>query len=145
MFQDQIKATGALKIEVRDAEGNLKQIQEVKNLVVTAGLNLIAARMSGTPTLPTHMGLGAGTVAAALADTALGSQLARVALTSTTVNGNQITYTATFNAGVATGAVTEAGVFTAASAGTMLCRTVFPVINKQAGDTITVTWVVTIA
>ena len=41
--------------------------------------------------------------------------------------------------------LTEAGIFNAASGGTMLCRTVFAVVNKQADDTMTVTWTVTIA
>jgi hypothetical protein len=61
------------------------------------------------------------------------------------VSGNAITYTATFGAGTATGAVVEAGIFNASSGGTMLCRTVFPVINKNAGDSLAVTWVVTVS
>jgi hypothetical protein len=52
---------------------------------------------------------------------------------------------ATFGAGVATGAITEAGVFNALTAGTMLCRTVFSVINKGALDTLVITWKVTVA
>jgi hypothetical protein len=27
----------------------------------------------------------------------------------------------------------------------MLCRTVFPVVNKQAGDTLQITWTVTLS
>jgi hypothetical protein len=95
------------------------------------------------------MAIGSGTVAAAGADAALGTELARVALTSTTivttnVTNDAIQYVATFLPGTGTGAVTEAGLFNDASAGTMLCRTVFPVINKGAADTLTVTWKVTI-
>ena len=44
--------------------------------------------------------------------------------------------TTTFAAGAATAALTEAGVFNAASAGTMLDRVIFPVINKGAADTL---------
>jgi len=50
----------------------------------------------------------------------------------------------TFGAGVGTGAVTEAGIFNASSAGTMLCRTTFSVINKAAADTLGITWTVTV-
>lgn len=50
--------------------------------------------------------------------------------------------TAQVVAGTATFSLTEAGIFNAASAGTMLCRTVFPVINKGVNDTMTVTWTV---
>ena len=50
-----------------------------------------------------------------------------------------------FIAVVSTGAITEAGIFNALTAGTMLCRTTFPVVNKAAGDSIVITWVVTIS
>lgn len=60
-------------------------------------------------------------------------------------NSAQTTYTATFGAGIAFGAWTEAGLFTAASAGIMLSRTVFPVITKGPLDSITVTWTLTIS
>jgi hypothetical protein len=56
-----------------------------------------------------------------------------------------VTYVATFPAGTGTGAVTEAGIFNASSSGTMLCRTVFPVVNKQSGDSMTITWTVTVS
>ena len=84
--------------------------------------------------------------AAAAGDTALGSQLgSRKALTSTTVTDNAVEYVATFAAGEGTGAVHEAGVFNASSSGTMLCRTVFDVINKGASDSMTITWTVTVS
>ena len=44
-----------------------------------------------------------------------------------------------------TGAVTEAGIFNAGSGGTMLCRTTFPAVNKASGDSIAITWVVTVS
>jgi hypothetical protein len=55
-----------------------------------------------------------------------------------------VAYVATFPAGTGTGAVTEAGLFNASSAGTLLCRTVFSVINKGAADTLGITWTVTV-
>jgi hypothetical protein len=103
-----------------------------------------------TATAMSHMAVGSGSVAAAAGNTALGSELGRVTLTSTTIVTTSVTndavqYVATFNAGTGTGAVTEAGILNAASAGTMLCRTVFAVINKGALDTLTITWKVTVA
>ena len=41
-------------------------------------------------------------------------------------------------------ALREAGIFNAASSGTMLARAVYANIDKQAGDTLTITWTVTI-
>ena len=92
-----------------------------------------------------HMALGSGTTAAAAGDTDLESILgSREALDSTSASSNTITYVSSFEAGEGTGAVTEAGVFNAASSGTMLCRTVFAVVNKAADDTMSVTWTITL-
>jgi len=147
MFNDAIKMTGTLKLVLTDENGNIKQEEEVKNLVVTVGKNFIASRMKdATATAMSHMEVGTGTTAAAVGDTALQTPVAssRVALTSTTVTTNSVAYVATFPAGTGTGALTEAGIFNAASAGTMLCRTVFSVINKGAADTLGITWTVTV-
>lgn len=145
MLQDSLKVTGAVAIKVFDKDGNVKQEQQIKNLVVATGKTFIAAAMVGTPTQMTHMAVGAGTTAAASGDTALGSELGRVALASDSSSSNVVTYTATFPAGTGTGAVTEAGVFNASSGGTMLCRTVFAVVNKGADDAMSITWQITVS
>jgi hypothetical protein len=41
-------------------------------------------------------------------------------------------------------AITEAGVFNAASAGTMYSRATFTAINKGAADTLQITWTYTL-
>ena len=145
MFKkDESRALGKLTIEVKDKDGNLKQKQEVKNLVVDTGLDYIASRMKdATATAMSHMAIGTGSTAAAAGNTALGSEAARQALTSTTVTSNAVAYVASFAAG--TGAITEAGILNAASGGTLLCRTVFSVVNKGASDSMTITWTVTIS
>ncbi len=145
MLHDTIKMTGDLKIVLTDENGQIKHEQEIKNLVVTTGKNFIASRMKDTTdTAMSHMAIGSGTTAAAVGDTALESSLGRVSLTSTTVTTNNVAYVATFPAGTGTGAVTEAGLFNASSGGTMLCRTVFSVINKGSADTLGITWTVTV-
>lgn len=147
MFNDAIKMTGNLKLVLTDEHGNVKQEEEIKNLVVTVGKGFIASRMKdATATAMTHMEVGTGVTAAAVGDTALQTAVAasRVTLTSTTVTTNNVAYVATFPAGTGTGALTEAGLFNAASSGTMLCRTVFSVINKGAADTLGITWTVTV-
>jgi hypothetical protein len=145
MFNDIVKMKGELRITVTNPEGNVKHEVVVPNLVVTAGKNFIASRMEGTSSnVMSHMAIGTGTTAAAVGDTALETQAGRVALTSTTVTTNSVAYVATFPAGTGTGAITEAGIFNASSGGTMLCRTVFSVINKGAADTLGITWTVTV-
>jgi len=140
------KARGRLTIEQFDVDGNLLDSQSVTNVVVDDGLDYIASRMKdATETAMSHMAIGSDTTAAASGDTALGTELGRVALTSTTVASNAITYVGAFPAGTGTGAVTEAGIFNASSAGTLLCRTVFSVVNKAAADTLKVTWTLTVS
>jgi hypothetical protein len=145
---EQLKAAGKLSIVLKDEKGAVKETREIKNLVVNTGLAHITSRLLGTSSnVMSHMALGAGTTAAAAGNTALESQLgSRKALTSSTqsgTNNESIVYVATFSAGEGTGAVTEAGIFNASTSGTMLCRTVFSVVNKAAGDTLQVTWTVT--
>lgn len=147
---ESLKVKGRLNIVLRDKDGNVKDQREVNNLVVNTGLAYIISRMVGTSqAVMSHMALGAGTTAAAAGQSDLVSPLgSREALDSTTIagaNNNQVVYVSSFEAGDATGAVTEAGIFNASTAGTMLCRTVFPVVNKAADDAMTVTWTITLS
>ena len=140
MLNDGLKLTGKLSIAIND-----EVVKEVPNLVVTAGKNYVADRIKNNSTVMSHMAIGTGTAAAAAGNTALGSESARTALTSSTVTDNEIVYVDTFAAGTGTGAITEAGIFNASSGGTMLCRTVFSVVNKGANDAMTITWTVTVS
>ena len=146
---DTVALTGQLTISI-----NGEVVKTVKNLVVTAGKNWVAARMgAASASVMTHMAIGTGTTAAAAGQTALVTEAARVALTTSggSVSNNVITYAATIPADTpdvtapATAAITEAGVFNANSAGTMLCRTVFSAVNKGELDTMTISWDVTIS
>ena len=140
MINDNLILTGALTISL-----NGVVVQETNNLVVMAGKNWVADRMNNANTVMTRMALGTGTTAAAVGNTTLVTELDRNALTSTTVSTNTIAYACTWAAGDGTGAITEAGLFDAASSGDMLARTVFSVVNKGASDSITITWTITIS
>jgi hypothetical protein len=150
MINENLKLSGQLSIVLKDKAGNIKDQVEVKNLVVNAGLAYIASRMTGTSkSVMSHMALGSGTTAAAAGQTDLVSVLgSREALDSTTISGTndeKVVYVSSFEAGDATGAVTEAGIFNAATGGDMLCRTTFSVVNKAADDTMSVTWTITLS
>tara|TARA_R110001599_G_scaffold291165_2_gene494525 strand:- start:997 stop:1446 length:450 start_codon:yes stop_codon:yes gene_type:complete len=146
MINEDLKLRGDVAIVLKDKDGNVKDSREIQNLVVSAGLEFICSRMAGTSAgVMSHMALGSDTTAAAAGQTDLLSILgSREALDSSTASNNTITYVSSFEAGEGTGAVTEAGVFNAASSGTMLCRTVFAVVNKAADDTMSVTWTITL-
>jgi len=146
MLKEKPKATGTLEIVLRDQNGNVKDQRKVNNLVVDTGLAYIADRMAdAAESAMSHMAVGTGSTAAASGDTALETEAGRVALTSTTQTNEDVVYVATFSAGTATGALTEAGILNAASGGTLLCRTVFSTVNKGASDSLQITWTVSMA
>ena len=127
MINENLKLSGQLNIVLKDKAGNVKDSRDLKNLVVNTGLAYIASRMKDTTKgAMSHMALGSGTTTAAAGQTDLVSILgSREALDTTTISGSnneKVVYEASFEAGDATGAVTEAGIFNAASSGDMLCR-----------------------
>lgn len=145
MIVEKLKPKGTVTLVLRDSEGNIKETR-VENMIVGVGLAYIASRMKdASATVMSHMAIGSGATAAATGNTALGTELARIALGSTalvttTAANDSIQYAASFAAGVGTGSITEAGIFNAASAGTLLARTVFGVVTKGASDTLSITW-----
>ena len=235
MLKDSIKLTGRLSIKKYDKEGKVNYEKEVPNLVVTSGKEFIAQRLCNNDfDFMSHMAIGDDASTAAVNQTALQNELARVAVSSATPSGVSATFNATFGAGVGTGALVEAGIFNAAAsavktfdgdndvddgshsiinltshgfstgdkvtytdggnvaitglvdggtyyiividsntvqlaasvsdanagteinitgtsgaghkltAGTMLCRTTFPVINKSSTETVAISWVITV-
>lgn len=134
-----------LRIEVHGPDGALRQRGEHHNLICTVGKNLILAS-GGTAEYPkqfSYVAVGTGTNAAAIGDTALQTELTRVAGAVSNPSANTLQIVGTFAAGVATGAITESGLLDAAAAGNILARQVFAAYNKGAGDSLTVTWSIT--
>lgn len=129
--------TGRVEYVLRGPDGRVKLRRVVENTVTTAGKNAAASALLATPDLgkPTHVAVGTGTPGA----NALGAELVRVALATKTRSNNVITMTASLGAGTGTGALTEEGIFDAASAGNMFLSQSFSVINKAAGDTLDIT------
>ena len=143
---EKLKFTGEVTIRrYNEISGELLEERVIKNLVVTTGINWIIDRLKNASNVMSHLAVGTNTTAAAAANTALGAELTRVALTSSTPSAGTITFVASLPAGTATGALTEAGLFNAPTGGTMLARTVFPVVNKGANDAISITWAITAA
>lgn len=145
VIHDGIRATGKVQFEHYIAAEDRIEVIRVPNLVVTVGKNFIASRISSA-SVPVMgwMEVGTTNTAPSVGDTALAAAIggSRTALTVSggTPTGAVVRFVATFGAGVGTGSWVEAGIFNANSAGTMLCRTTFGVITKAAGDSITVTW-----
>ena len=156
MIEELVKLKGRVSMVLTGPDGEIKDTRDIDNLVVLTGREFIASRMKdATATVMSHMAVGTTNTAPAAGNTNLAAEItspaSRTALTSTTVTSNSIAYVCTFNPGVGTGALVEAGIFnygtytaTPSAAQILLCRTVFSVINKAAADTLTITWTVTI-
>jgi hypothetical protein len=166
-YSNLIEVAGSVSLVLTDQEsGEIRQEIYVPNLVVTTGKNFIASSMlkttTNTPAAMTHMGIGLGSTLEVAGDLALGQELtigtspygySRAVVTGAIgTSANQVQYSATFaannpNSSIGSGgaALREAGIFNAATAGTMLCRTTFPVVTKLAADALTITWTITIS
>lgn len=140
MVNDTLSMRGDVIITLND-----KVVLDKKNLVVTAGKAFLASAVINSSASPfTHMAIGTGTTAAAVGDTALGSEVARQAFTTSSVASNVVTLSTTYAAGTGTAALTEAGILNASSSGTLLSRVVFSAINKGSADSLTITWTITV-
>jgi len=139
------KVSGTLELVLTDKNG-VVQTQRKHNIVTNVGLAYIASRIKdASATAMTHMAIGSNNTAAAAGNTALGNELGRVTLDSTTLvtttlTNDTVQYVAVFPAGTSTGTITEAGLFNASSAGSLLCRSVFAAIAKSAEISLTITW-----
>lgn len=149
-MEDMLKLKGHIHIKLFDEQGRLKDERDISNIVVTVGKNFLAtwlAAASQSSAFMQFIGLGTGTNAASAGDTALQTEFSGGGYSrstgTVTASSNVFQNVATFGAGNGTGAVTEAGLFSASSAGTMFAHQVFAAVNKLAGDTLQLTWQVT--
>jgi len=143
---------GHIKIELFDETGNVKDIFEKHNTFMAVGDAHVADQLAATPgeAAMGYMSIGTGSTAFTTASTTLNSEIDRNALASgypeqgDGASDNDVVYKATWSAGDGTGAIVEAGIFNSSvtDAGTLLAASTFPVINKGASDTLTITWTV---
>jgi len=148
-MEDNIKLVGRWNLEaiLIGSDGEEKDKQVVSNQVQTAMLTHVADALSDQgEAQASHMGIGSGT-GQGIGDNALATQLTRQALDNATPSHSAavVTYHRTFAAGEGTGTVTEAGVFNDASAGTMLLYNDSISFAKGAGDSLELTWTLTVS
>lgn len=129
-----------------DKDGKLKATREVHNAVTSSGKNGIVSQLLATPALGklTHMELGTGTGGTTKLNAYISGS--RQAFSSKTAANNVLTVVANFAAGVGTGSITEAGTFDSATqdSGNMWMYATFAAIAKAAGDSLQITWTLTI-
>ena len=133
---------------IKNGEVVVKQ----NNLIVNTGLaemaGLLLTDTSGSVTTYDYIGIGTGTTTATATDTTLETESMREqgtgTRTTTTVTNDTAHLEATFNI-TSTLAITESGMFNAASSGVMLNRTTFSAVNLNNGDVVVVKWDISFA
>lgn len=145
---DDLKLKGTLELVLNKANGDVQSFRK-DNIIVDVGFDFIANAIGldvGRPAVMSHIAVGSGTTAPAAGQTALVTEITRVAATySHTAGTKTFQFQATFAAGVGTGAITESGVVNASSGGILFDRVTFPVVNKGADDTLTATFTFTMS
>ena len=151
---------GNVDMVLYDETGQIKDERHIDNLIVNAGVEGVASRIAphdgpiNPPAPYNYIALGSSATGADPAQTALvaelptGTSYARIqdgTAQYTTSGGNKLTLSVTFAPGQGTGTLRESGVFNAPSGGSMLARQTFAEIQKAAGDTLTVTWTITLS
>lgn len=119
-----------------------------RRVVTTAGVNFLAAAFTNTNEVETinwHE-YGTGTTAEAVGQTALvtPSGVARVSGTQSTPGSSNIYRSVATTSFTSSLAITEHGIFTAVTVGTLFDRTVFSAINVVNGDSIQGTYELTL-
>lgn len=147
MIKDTATPSGELVITLVNENGVVKESKKIKNLIVDVGRYHIASRLvsSGLPAAMEWMSVGTDSALPAVSNTALGAETGRVSIGTINDSDNTVTFSASFGAGVGTGALAEAGIFNDSATGTLLSRTTFATVNKLSGDTMTIDWTITIS
>lgn len=138
----------ALSAVITRADGTVIDLGIVgRKIVTTAGVNFLASTFLNTaePEVINQHDSGTGATAAAIGDTALQTATgnARVAGTQSNPSANLYRSVATLSY-TATAAITEWGLFTASTSGTLFDRFVFSAINVVNGDSIAFTFTLTL-
>lgn len=134
---------GRWTVTLTGPDGDFKERREGHNVVCTNGKEFLASFLKSAAAAAStftvkYMAIGTDATAEAAANTALGIEVARTTGTVSYVCNQIYRVTATFAAGTGTGAIVEYGLFSSSTGGTMLNRDTELVINKAAGDTLTV-------
>ena len=111
--------TANIKITAFDSDGNIKDVQEFKNLLVTTGLGMVidAWQTAAFDSEIKDMALGDGSAAPDLTDTTLGNETYRMVFTSQTeVTATSLLSVAVVPAADAVGLTEEIGWFAGVNA-----------------------------
>jgi hypothetical protein len=147
-FRDSVtpRVPNLVHLIARHADGTIFYDQTVHNLRTNAGLNWQFNQMAGTTAgVCTYIALSNDTAAPSATDTALAAEITANGLARATAtpahSGNTSSYTLTYTfTATGTQSAQKAGLFNAASSGTLCFENTFSAVAMNSGDTLQVVW-----
>lgn len=149
-MEEKLGLSGEIEFKHFSPTGELLNTIKMHNCIVNAGLTVVAKLINGVETdFFEHIAIGIGTTTATATDTQLESEITdgggeRASATTSYEADYKAKFVNTFNF-TGSYAVTESGVFDTNSGGNMLCRQTFSAINVGSGDSLQVTWKITVS
>jgi hypothetical protein len=144
-----LKLKGSAVIETRTKEGAVIDREEIKNLIVNAGKEVVAKLLNGvSSTYFRAIAIGTGTTGATTGDTTLETEVTRALASLAYEASYKATFEKTFEFGSGESySITEAGVFDSATASgsTMLDRLTFTAKSVDSDTDLYVKITVTVA
>jgi len=154
-----LRMSGKVDMVLLHPDGTTEQ-RHLDNLIVDSGLQGVASRIAphdgsiNPSSAYNFIALGTSSNPVSADQTSLVSELPFSATysrhqdtvaTFVSTGPKQLVLSVTFSPGEATGAISESGIFDSSTGGDMLARQAFSTINKGEGDTLTITWTITLS
>lgn len=141
---------GVWTASVYGPDGKFKTSVTGTNVVTTNGKDfvasfLVSAAAAASTFTCKYVAVGTGSTPETTSDTVLGSEVVRTTATVSHNGTGVYQLVASFLTNSATGAITEYGIFSSSTNGTMLARDTESVINVGSADTLTVTAQITLS
>ncbi len=142
---------GALRIHLCDLEGKVIDERIIDNLCVTQGRSWVLGQLETTNQVTSqtisYIAIGSSTVAPTTADTALNSEVTRLAISSFATGGltlNPPSWQAQvfFATNLANTTLAECGLFNSNSVGTMLGHATFASLVKATSNTLNISYTI---
>ncbi len=145
-----LKMKGEWFLYLYGHDGHLKEQRSGYNVVTTVGKEFMASFLNSAVAAAAtftgkYIGIGTNSTAESSSDTNLGTEVSRHTGTASYLSGQILQIKATFATGSGTGAITEFGLFSSNTAGTLIARDTESAINKGSNDTLTVICQLTIS
>lgn len=145
MKEETIDLKGIVTFKIFDHRGRLTRTIEENNLVTSAGKNYFVNKIIDDPSIAgsaiQSIAVGSGNIAPSVGDTSLENETGRIQVAAISSSENIGEFVTSLSAGVATGTIQEAGLYTSDDTPILISRIVLssPFV-KESNESITVSW-----